>query len=126
MNLKVYLAVGLGGMIGATGRYGLSGVWAGSGFPFGTLAANLIGCFLLGYLIHNSRLRERLGSIMVSGLGTGMIGAFTTFSTFSVETVRLFDKSITLAAGYVLISLFGGLGLSYVSSQLAKRKQAVS
>lgn len=94
--MSKYLAIGLGGFCGALLRYWLSGrvyaAWPGSDFPGGTLAVNLLGSFALGlaagladhYIIHpNLRLF----------LTVGLLGAFTTFSTFSYETIMLLQVS---------------------------------
>ncbi|MFC7392726.1 fluoride efflux transporter CrcB [Scopulibacillus cellulosilyticus] len=113
----VYWFVGVGGIIGALLRYGVShlfsGVWTGA-FPFATLVTNLIGSFVLGWLTTYLSKNKRVPAELFTGLGTGMIGSFTTFSTFSVDTVKLLNAShIGLAFIYVVISLFGGLVLSY-------------
>jgi fluoride exporter len=109
----VYVSVGLFGVIGALLRYYLgvsvSTVWHHS-FPLATLLANLFGCFLLGWI---STYLSRLGKLhpyILTGLGTGLIGSFTTFSTFSVETVTLIHSSNWgMAIIYVLLSFWGGL-----------------
>lgn len=108
----VMLFVGIGGMVGAILRYGLSlliGHEPG-GFPVATFVSNLAGSFILGGLtsfLFNKRL---LKPYLANGLGTGLIGSFTTFSTFSFETVTLMTQGhLTLAFTYVFLSVFGGL-----------------
>ncbi len=106
------LMVALGGAVGAWGRFELSR-WihrrTGTGFPWGTLAVNLSGSFALGLLIP---FLSRPGTL--AGVGAfveiGLLGAFTTFSTFAFETVRLEEEGArSLAALYVATSLFLGL-----------------
>lgn len=119
MNL-VWIAVG--GALGAVARYGLSeGIqkWLGAGFAWGTLSVNLLGCFLIG-----------LSFPVISSVGNfphevrflavvGFLGAFTTFSTFSLETINfLRDGQFAVAAGYVLVSNFLGVGLCFAGMRL--------
>ena len=127
----VYFIVGISGIIGALLRYYLGTFmnmfWHYS-FPFSTLLINFIGCFILGWLtMYISRINI-IPTYLVTGLETGLIGSFTTFSTFSVETVKLFLTSHWgTAILYVLISLWGGLLVAYFGFYLgnllfAKRK----
>lgn len=122
--MKIYLAVGIGGMIGASGRYGISILfWANSGFPYATLIANLLGCFLFSFLLNHDSIKRNLSPEVFAALGTGMIGAFTTFSTFAVETVELSDVSILLAGSYIVLSILGGLLFCYLGFKLALKKR---
>ncbi|MDP4083694.1 MAG: fluoride efflux transporter CrcB [Bacillota bacterium] len=115
-----YLFVGLGGIVGALLRF-LIGIimverWTHS-FPLATLLINLIGCFFLGWLTYYVFQLKVLPSHITVAIGTGFVGAFTTFSTFSVETVQLMTAAKWgVAFSYIFISLFGGLifaGLGY-------------
>lgn len=94
--------VGIGGAIGAVLRHVISGHVQGQirvgGFPYGTLAVNVIGCLLIGILSHTARTPGRFTSDGVLFLLVGMLGAFTTFSTFSKETVDLFESGRSMAA----------------------------
>jgi len=94
--------VALGGAIGAGLRYAV-GEWISSdSFPYATLSVNLVGSFLLGILAIG--LAQNLVSTnMALLLGTGVLGAFTTMSTFSVETVEMFDDG---QGGSALIYVF--------------------
>ena len=98
---KIFL-IGSGGFFGAILRYLISGYvqkWAESvDFPYGTLAVNLIGCLLIGLLSRVDEIRSVLSTETRFFLFIGVLGAFTTFSTFSNETVALFnDKRFHLA-----------------------------
>lgn len=127
MNRKLYFMVGLGGMIGSTGRYGTSLLFdANIGFPFATLTVNLIGCFFLSFLLNHPIIKRKLSPDVFTALGTGMIGSFTTFSTFAVETVTLWHTSPAPALIYVFLSVCGGLGFCYGGYKLAPRNQVVS
>tara|TARA_B110000444_G_scaffold48486_1_gene44318 strand:- start:19508 stop:19879 length:372 start_codon:yes stop_codon:yes gene_type:complete len=83
--------VALGGAIGAVLRYGLGEWVTNDSFPYATLSVNLIGSFLLGVLAVGLA-QNLLSANMALLLGTGVLGAFTTMSTFSVETVEMFDQ----------------------------------
>ena len=89
MNLSDCLLVGVGGFVGAICRFGIAQLsrfaWVTS-FPIGTLIANLLGCFLIGILIGSGR-AETNHSLKLS-FGVGFLGALTTFSTFSAETIN--------------------------------------
>ncbi|ASN04820.1 CrcB protein [Virgibacillus necropolis] len=120
----MYVAVGIGGMIGAVCRYGVSYfIPPENGFPYATLTANLIGCFLLSFLLNQSVLKQKLSPELFLALCTGVVGSFTTFSTFMVETVLLFESNLILAIGYVSISILGGLLFCFFGYRLATRKR---
>lgn len=110
------LILGFGGFIGAISRY-LIGGWAQDvsrsvGFPYGTLAVNLTGCFLIGVL---SQMVERgfLDPQMRLFILVGMLGAFTTFSTFSLETINLLQDG-ELSRGFANLAANNLLGLAAV------------
>ncbi|MCQ6282112.1 fluoride efflux transporter CrcB [Bacillus sp. EB600] len=121
----MYLAVGIGGILGAVLRF-LIYKWlliAGHIPLAGTLCVNLSGCFILGYLQGLARIYE-LPKWFVLGVGTGFIGAFTTFSTFSIEVVSYFDKGyIVFPAFYLLASSIGGYVLVYFGFSLTSYKK---
>ncbi len=84
--------IGLGGFLGAVLRYGASGLahrWAGAAFPYGTLLVNVSGCFLLGAVLYLAEDRALFGVAARGFLAIGVLGAFTTFSTFGYETLEL-------------------------------------
>jgi len=90
--LTKLLIIGAGGFVGAVLRYGISG-WVQrsttSTFPYGTLAVNILGSFLLGVVLYLVQERGVLPPAWRSAVAIGMLGALTTFSTFSYETMEL-------------------------------------
>lgn len=114
--MKMLLAVAMGGAIGAVGRYLLIaqiGQWFGSGFPYGTLAVNVIGSFILGALVETVALAWSPAAEMRAFLVVGILGAFTTFSTFSLDAILLFERQqLGAMALYIAASVcFSVLGL---------------
>ena len=111
--------VGAGGAVGALGRVGLEQAWptAAGGWPWATLAVNILGAFLLGALMGG--LRHGPVSIPTYRLlGTGFCGALTTFSTMQLELLQMLDHArYDLAIGYVVVSVVGG----YAAVSLAMR-----
>lgn len=124
MNIRLFIWIGIGGMIGATARYSISLLFAGlSGFPYATLITNFIGCFLLSFLLSSIKVKEKFSPEIRTALGTGVIGSFTTFSTFALETVKLWSISILLALTYMMLSVCGGLLFCYAGFKLANNGQ---
>jgi CrcB protein len=109
------LWIGLGGFAGAVARYWLAGAIAaraGVTFPLGTFVINLSGSFALGLLIGLLEGHAATPPVARLALGTGFLGAYTTFSTFTYETIRLVEEgSILLAALNVGASVVLGLGV---------------
>lgn len=120
-----YIAVGLGGVLGALSRYGLSKWvgqrWPGS-FPLATFWINISGSFVLGFLfIWFAKAGTNL-SLLKALTTTGFLGAYTTFSTFSYEIISLFiDGEKSMAVKYFLASLVIGLVAAYAGIALAVR-----
>ncbi len=107
------VVVALGGAVGATGRYELGrAVHPVDGWPLGTLLANLLGAFLLGALLEALVRRgpETSGSrVLRLGLGTGVLGGFTTFSSLALELERLLASGAgATALGYATVTLVLG------------------
>ena len=92
-----FLLICLGGAIGTGARYMLA-VWvarvAGAGFPWGTLLVNVTGSFLLGLLMQLSLSTQLFGADARLILGTGILGGFTTYSTFNYETLALIREQV--------------------------------
>ncbi len=88
------LLIALGGALGAISRYGLAQLSInlfGKGFPFGTLIANFVGSFLMGLLFSMIESQHLIPQARIA-LGVGFLGAFTTFSTFSLDTILLMQQ----------------------------------
>ena len=113
MNAMLLVKIAAGGAMGALARYGMSGaIYAvmGARLPWGTLFVNLLGCFLLGALVEISRLSAWVSADTRLALGIGLLGSFTTFSTFGVETFRAIEAgSWTAAVWNVVLNVVGGL-----------------
>lgn len=122
VRILIYIIVGIAGILGALSRYYLGltihEFWQHS-FPLATLLINLVGCFLLAWLTTYIARRNILPSEIITGVGTGFIGSFTTFSTFSVETIQLINHSEwSIAFLYVSCSILGGLIMSGIGYTL--------
>ena len=102
-------AVAAGGAIGAVMRYGATALvtsWLPRGFPWGTLSVNVLGSLLMGMVFVLLVERGLPGSGGRLFFGVGLIGAFTTFSTFSLDAIALYEAGAGLRAGlYVLASV---------------------
>ena len=121
----IYFWVGIAGSMGAILRY-LIGVslLTNSSFPYGTLTINLIGSFLLAWLTTNLFKRLSISPIIATAVGTGFVGSFTTFSTLSVETIKMFQAgNILLGLLYLLVSICGGLLMSRLGFIVNKEVQ---
>lgn len=106
-----YLLAALGGALGALARWGLAeALPSPGGWPWATLLVNLTGCLLLGALLAVLATRSPEPSWARPFLGAGVLGGYTTYSTFAVQVVDLVDGgALLLAAGYVLVSVVGGI-----------------
>ncbi len=108
------LAICIGACIGALARWGL-GLWLNPGavIPLGTLAANLIGGYLVGVCVATFQALPNLDPVWRLALVTGFLGALTTFSSFSAEVVGMLGQQrYALALGTAAVHLFGSLLLT--------------
>lgn len=105
----VWLAIAAGGAIGATARHGVSRAalhFLGPNFPWGTLAANVVGSCAMGFVIVWLSKTEPESAVLRAFLTVGVLGAFTTFSTFSLDVVTLYrDRTLTIAGAYLIASV---------------------
>ncbi len=119
--IKTILAVGAGSFLGGAGRYLVSLAMKGvsKGFPWATLAVNLVGCFLIGLLWGILSKSGTEGGHWALFLTVGFCGGFTTFSTFSKEVlVMLQSGNIWGFAGYIALSVIAGVALVAVGYYL--------
>jgi fluoride exporter len=104
------VAIALAGAVGTLLRYGLS-AWLeaalGRGFPYGTFAVNVAGSFALGWVAERLDGRVWLGADLRLVLGVGLLGGFTTYSSFSLEVLRLLQDREWLKAGLYAVGTFG-------------------
>ena len=108
---RLYLAVAIGGMLGASLREWFELIIpTAASFPLGTWIINVTGSFLLAFLYAYTARIIRFPQWLRVGIGTGLLGAYTTFSTFCVETVTLMQHgAFFVALSYLIISLIGGI-----------------
>lgn len=119
-----YLVVFTGGGIGAALRYWLQGVVynrTGAGFPYGTFAVNVLGCFVIGLLMASLEERFLTAPSLRLFLTIGVLGGFTTMSSFSYETLSLVrEGQFTLSMANVGLSIFCCLSATWAGMQIGK------
>ncbi|MEE2981460.1 MAG: fluoride efflux transporter CrcB [Pseudomonadota bacterium] len=107
--MSTVLVVAAGGALGAVARYLMMagvGMWLGAGFPYGTLAVNVLGSIVFGALVEMMALVWNIGGDLRAFLVIGILGSFTTFSAFSLDAVVLFHRGdLVGTALYVLGSV---------------------
>ncbi len=122
--MKMLLSVAAGGAIGAGGRYLVNVLVtriAGHGFPYATFVENILGCLVLGALVEFMALHWSPSQEVRAFLVTGILGAFTTFSAFSLDAVSLFERGqLGLAGAYVAGSVVLSLA-GFVAGMMALR-----
>lgn len=122
--IRQLLAVAAGGAAGAVMRWLMaSGIqrMAGGAFPWGTFIVNALGSFLLGFLFVWLIERSSASELMRLALTVGFLGAFTTFSTYSLESIRLLQEgAFTLAFGNIIGQVIVCLMLTWLGVQLAR------
>ncbi|WP_334329778.1 fluoride efflux transporter FluC [Companilactobacillus sp. HBUAS59699] len=109
-KLKTFSIIFIGAFIGSNLRYGEGLLFKStSGFPYGTLVANLSGALILPFLIHYLQDRYHLSSRIILALSTGLLGSYTTFSTFTADTYKLYQAgNWTMLITYLTITIVGG------------------
>lgn len=122
--MKNYLLVFVGGGTGAAARYWLSGAvyrFVPANFPYGILAVNILGCFIIGLLMTVSLERYMISSTIRVFLTVGILGGFTTFSSFSYETVALLqDGELQRAILNVFFTVAGCLLATSLGSLMGR------
>lgn len=118
------VAIAVGGAIGALGRHFVNvgmGSLLGTGFPWGTLTVNIAGSFLMGVLIHMLAVSWNVSPEVRALLTVGALGAFTTFSTFSLDVVNMYERDDLFLAGvYIVVSVVASIGALFVGLRLAR------
>lgn len=121
--MKIILAVGLGSFLGGISRYLITVFIQNkflSTFPFGTMFVNILGCFLIGTIYAMSD-KGNVSPVWRMFLATGIMGGFTTFSSFSNETVSMLrDSEYFPAFSYVAISVVVGLAATFAGISVIK------
>ena len=117
--MREFLLVALGGALGACGRFGVNllAPWGGAGLPWGTLGVNVLGGLVMGALF---ALAADNRALLLFG-GVGLLGGFTTFSAFSMETVRLIERGdVGLAGLYAALSVLLSVGAAFAGYMAAR------
>jgi CrcB protein len=125
MSISEVLAVAAGGVIGAVARYLVYvavGHLLGTGFPYGTLIVNVVGSFVMGALVETMALVWSTSTAMRLFLTTGILGAFTTFSSFSLDFAILYERrAFALCALYTIASFALSVGAVFAGLQVMRR-----
>ncbi len=112
--MGMVLAIAAGGAVGSVARYGTMvwmGRWLGTGFPYGTLIVNLVGGLIMGVLVELMALVWSPSETMRAFLTVGILGGFTTFSTFSLDSWFLIQRGdVALGALYIVASVILSIG----------------
>lgn len=123
-----FLFVGTAGFLGATLRVLIGEImydfFPNLEFPYHTLLINLLGSFLFAYLFMFLKTRMiKISPKLKLAIFTGFLGSFTTFSTFSIETLTLVQNGkFSLAISYILLSFFGGITLTFLGLRFGRYK----
>jgi CrcB protein len=125
VKLSALLLVGLGGFFGAIARFVVGTVIAGrwgTSWPFGTFVINISGCFMIAFFVTLTSERVTVNESWRYLFPIGFVGAYTTFSTYEFETMRLIEGGAWLrAASYVLLSTVVGLAAVFCAAWVARR-----
>lgn len=124
--MQAYLAIAIGGIFGCWARYIMTNLIQsiyGRDFPYATLSINILACFLMGFLFVETLERLTISPVLRTGILTGFIGGFSTFSTFAMETLLLSErgelgKSILYVALSILLGMTATFGGAYIARNL--------
>jgi CrcB protein len=121
VEMKILFLIGTGSFMGGIFRYLLSKIIQAktlSVFPFGTLTVNILGCFFIG-IVFGLVDKNSINQEWKLFLTTGLLGGFTTFSAFSIESINLFKGGqFWYAAAYISASIFLGLAATYFGKMI--------
>jgi CrcB protein len=124
--MKNVLSVGMGGFLGAIARYYIyMPLNSHFFFPWGTMTVNMMGSFFLAFFLTLALRHFYHRSLLVLSISTGFTGTFTTFSSVSVEMVRMMQIHPATALLYVITSFSGGLLLAYTGRLLGENMSAL-
>jgi len=120
----IYVAIAIGGTLGCWARYAMTNLVQtiyGRDFPYATLSINVLGAFLMGFLFIETLERLTLSPALRTGILTGVLGGYTTFSTFEMETLLLTEQGeFGKAALYVALSVGLGFLCAYGGAYIAR------
>jgi fluoride exporter len=126
--MTVYLAIALGGSLGAVCRYWVSSstyAWLGAEFPFGTLMVNITGSIMMGFLALLLTEKIAISEELKFAILVGFLGSYTTFSTFALDALNwLHNGAWMKVAAYMLMSVFGsllGVWIGYLGARFIMR-----
>tara|TARA_E500000178_G_C16816226_1_gene659318 strand:+ start:527 stop:880 length:354 start_codon:yes stop_codon:yes gene_type:complete len=112
--------IGLGGFLGATSRYLLNEAilrYIPTNFPIGMLTVNIVGCFLIGFLIGESLTSKDDFYYFII---IGFLGSFTTMSAFSYQSIELLNTNILLACSYIMLTIFLTIFATFIGINFSK------
>ncbi|GAB3818779.1 CrcB family protein [Kribbella italica] len=117
---RTLAVIAAGGVVGSLARYGLAEAWPHQlgGFPWATFVTNVVGCFLIGVLL--ARITPQTHPLLRPFVGTGVLGGFTTFSTFAVDTDRLLPDHAVVALVYFFGTLAAALVAVWAGDRVAR------
>ncbi len=111
--MTLYLAIAIGGALGAVCRYWVSTstyAWLGAGFPYGTLMVNVSGSFAMGFMVIMLSDRLAIPEELKLALLVGFLGSYTTFSAFALDSLNSLQNGAVIKVGlYILLSVTGSL-----------------
>ncbi len=123
--MKELVVVAVGGALGAVSRYVvyvLAGLLLGTGFPYGTLIVNIVGSFVMGVLVEGMALAWTVPEEARLFLTVGILGAFTTFSTFSLDVAVLYERGrFDLVAFYMVTSVVCSVGALFTGLYVVRQ-----
>ncbi len=120
IDLMAMMIVGLGGFIGAIARYGTSEFAGSVKLPYGTLIVNVLGCFIMGFILFHQLSSGGISEEWRLFLCVGILGAFTTMSAFSAETFAMLEqKEVAAAFLNIILNVFGSIIAVFLGRSVA-------